>query len=227
MSTILIIGGNAAGASAATKARRTDEDIEIIMLEKGSYVSYANCGIPYSLSGVVQGIEPLLVTSKRRLETRFKIDVRVLHEVMSINRTRKAVAIRDTAKNQVYEQNYDKLVLAVGSTPLKPRIPGLDLVNVFTLTTIGDLETVKDYILCNDVNRITVIGAGYIGIEAVEAFHKLKKQITLIEMKKQILPLLDPEMVVKPMEHLIANGIDVLLGRIVVSIEGGERAERI
>ncbi|MCL5986238.1 MAG: FAD-dependent oxidoreductase [Actinobacteria bacterium] len=227
MSTILVIGGNAAGASAATKARRTDEDAEIIMLEKGSYVSYANCGIPYSLGGVVHGIEPLLVTSKQRFEARFKIDVRVLHEALSIDRARKVVTIRDIAKNQVYEKGYDKLVIAVGSTPLKPRIPGLDLVNVFTLTTIEDLEAISDYILRNIVNRVTVVGAGYIGIEAIEAFHKLKKRITLIEMKKQILPLIDPEIAVKPWEHLIANGVDVLLGRSVVSVEGNGRADLI
>ncbi|MDO8673156.1 MAG: FAD-dependent oxidoreductase [Dehalococcoidia bacterium] len=140
---IVIVGGVAAGASAATKARRTDESADIVVFERGPYVSFANCGIPYYLGGSIQKVNSLLVVSPQLLRKRFRLDLRPNHEVTGLDAAGKQIEVRDESAGSSYAERYDKLILATGGSPLRPPIPGIDMPGVFTLTTIPEVEAIK------------------------------------------------------------------------------------
>ncbi len=191
---IVIVGGVAGGASAATRARRMNEHAQIIMLEKDRYVSFANCGLPYYLGGEITDREKLLVAKPELFINRFNMDVRTRHEATAIDRARKVVAVLNHETGEAFELPYDKLILAPGASPIVPPIEGVKSPNVFTLRNVEDTDAIENYLKTNQPKRAVIVGAGFIGLEMVEQLHGLGTQTTLVELVDQVLPPLDPEM---------------------------------
>ncbi|MBI2954261.1 MAG: FAD-dependent oxidoreductase [Chloroflexi bacterium] len=226
-SRIVIVGGVAAGASAATKARRTDESAEIVVFERGPYVSFANCGIPYYLSGDIPKVDNLLVVTPELLNKRFRLDLRPNHEVVRLDADGKQIEVQDQDSGISYLERYDKLILATGGRPVKPPIPGIDKHGVFTLTTIPEVEAVKAYARQQGAKDAVVVGAGFIGIEATEALVSLGLRVHLVEMLPQVLPPFDPEMAAIVADHLSAKGVQMHLGSQVTSFSGDEALDAV
>ncbi len=209
---ILVVGGVAGGASAATRARRMDEHAEIILFERGAYVSFANCGLPYYLGGEISDRNSLLVATPRFLAKRFRLDVRTGQEVTAIDRNRKTVTVKDHVNGNSYEQAYDKLILAPGASPLTPPLDGIDAPNAFTLRDIPDTHAIETAMRHAPKKRAVVVGAGFIGLEMVEQLVRSGFETTLVELQPQVLPGLDPEMA-RPLEDEIRKqGVHVYLG---------------
>ncbi len=208
---IVIVGGVAGGASAAARARRLSEDAEIVLLERGPDVSFANCGLPYYIGGTITDRDKLLVVTPERMQARFNLDVRVRSSVESINRSAKSVRIRDLTSGREYDESFDKLILAPGAAPLRPAIPGIDLPGVFTLRNLQDMDRIKAAI-DEGVKEAVVVGAGFIGLELVENLAGLGISTTLVELQNQVLPPFDPEMTTPLAEALEANGVTLHLG---------------
>ncbi len=218
MGKTVIIGGVAAGASAAARLRRLKEDEEIILLERGEYISYANCGLPYHVGNVIQNRENLLVTKKQVMQNRFKIDVRENSEALSIDRTNKLITIRK-ADGEEYQESYDNLVIATGSSPIRPRIEGIDSDKVKTLWTVPDTDKIKAYITENEVKSVVVVGGGFIGLEMAENLHALGLKVTIVEAANQVMAPIDYEMALLLNENIRANGVDLILGDGVANFE--------
>ncbi|HNV69943.1 MAG TPA: FAD-dependent oxidoreductase, partial [Candidatus Ozemobacteraceae bacterium] len=222
--TIVIVGGVAGGASAAARARRLSEEANIIMLERGPYVSFANCGLPYHIGGVIKEWDALQVQTPESLKARFNLDVRVLHEATRIDRQNKRLQVRDLKNQRDYSLDYDYLILSPGAEAFKPPIPGIDSPNVFTLKTIPDMDRIIDWMNQHPVKHATVVGAGFIGIETAENFRHRGLAVTLIEREKQVMPPMDPEMTALLHQHLRFNGVDLRLGSTVTGISAtGQR----
>jgi NADPH-dependent 2,4-dienoyl-CoA reductase/sulfur reductase-like enzyme/rhodanese-related sulfurtransferase len=209
---IVIIGGVAGGASAATRARRMNEHAQITMLEKDRHVSFANCGLPYYLGGEITDREKLLVAKPVLFEKRFNIDVRTRHEATAIDRARKIVTVLNHETGQTLELPYDKLILAPGASPIVPPIDGVKSPNVFTLRNVEDTDAIESYLKANQPKRAVIVGAGFIGLEMVEQLHGLGIQTTLVELVDQVLPPLDPEMAHLLEAELESHGVALHLG---------------
>ncbi len=199
---IAIVGGVAGGASAATRARRMNEDAEIILFEKDEYVSFANCGLPYYIGGEIEQRAKLLVATAEFLKRRFRLDVRTRQEVQRIDRKSKSLTVLDHETGESYEQQYDKLILAPGAVPVVPPLHGVDARNVFSLRNMADTDAVKLATEACKSKQAVVVGAGFIGLEMVEQLVELGFETSLAELQPQILPLMDPEMV-KPLEETL------------------------
>lgn len=208
---LVIVGGVAGGASAAARARRLCEEADILMVERGPDVSFANCGLPYYIGGEIASRDKLLVATADLLRKRFRIDVRTRATVESIDRAAKTVRVRDLASGRVVDEPYDALLLAPGATPLRPPIPGIDSAHVFTLRTLADVDRIKARVDAG-AQRAVVVGAGFIGLELAENLVKRGVETTLVELQSQVLPPLDPEMTVPIVEALTARGVRVILG---------------
>lgn len=230
---LLIVGGVAAGASAAARARRLSEDAEIILFDRGPDVSFANCGLPYYVGGEIADRKKLLVTTPEMLRTRFRLDVRTQSSVEAIDRAGRKVRVRDLATGREYEETYDKLILAPGAAPLRPPIPGMDLPGIFTLRNLHDVDRIKERV-DEGVRQAVIVGAGFIGLELVENFVRRGILTTLVELQDQILPPLDKEMTTPIVESIRAKGVTVLLeesadgferapGGLVVQLKSGQR----
>lgn len=201
--------------SAATRLRRLDETAEIIILEKGPYVSFANCGLPYYISQEIKERDALKVQRPEVLNTRYQLDIRVNNEVLKIDKDKKVLSIKED--EDVYELEYDKLILSPGASPFVPNIKGLDEIDhAFTLRNIPDVDKIEEYIQNNDVKSASVIGAGFIGIEMAESLKNRGLDVTVIEMADQILPPLDKEIASFAESELNKHGIDVLLSKSAV-----------
>jgi len=224
---VIIVGGVAGGASAAARLRRLDEKAYIILIERGPYISYANCGLPYFIGDVIPQKESLFVVTPPVFSKRFRIDVRTNHEVIKINRTQKEVEILDRTKNITYKEKYDVLVLSPGAEPIRPPIEGIDLEGVFTLRTVNDAENIKEFINTRKVQNIAIIGAGAIGIEVAENLNLKGMTVTLIDILNQVLPFLDPEMSYYVIEHLKKKGIQVLLEKKLLKITKGDNGLKL
>jgi NADPH-dependent 2,4-dienoyl-CoA reductase/sulfur reductase-like enzyme/rhodanese-related sulfurtransferase len=216
---VIIIGGVAGGASTAARLRRLDETAEIIMFEKGEYISFANCGLPYYLSGTIENKEDLVVQTPESLGKRFNLDIRIRQEVTEINRTEKTVIIHDYSNDNTYKEKYDKLVLSPGAKAFIPPIKGLDSKKVFSLRDIPDVLSIKNYIKEKKPRRIVVFGAGYIGIEIAENLKKAGLTVTIIELMNQILGPLDYEMATLVHQHLKENEVEFYLSDPVQGIK--------
>ena len=211
MKKVVIVGGVAGGASAAARLRRLREDFEIIMLDKGPYVSFANCGLPYYVGNVIKDKESLeLVTPERFLE-RFNVDVRVNNEAISINRANKKVIVRDLQKMQEYELDYDYLILATGSQPIVPPFQGLDSVPYFTVWTIPDAVKIRDFVDKNTINHAVVVGGGFIGLEMAENLVEKGVKVKIVEMLDQVMPPIDKDIAQFIHQELILNGVCLVL----------------
>ncbi|HQU28330.1 MAG TPA: FAD-dependent oxidoreductase, partial [Nitrospirales bacterium] len=192
--TIIIVGGVAGGASAAAKARRTDENANITIFEKGPYVSFANCGLPYYVGDTIQDRDDLLLQTPERFWKRFRVHVHVLHEVIRINRTSKCVEVKNVLSQTISTHPYDKLILAPGAGAIVPNIPGIHAKNIFTVKTVPDSEAIRSFLLEHALQRAIVIGGGFIGLETAEALHSRGLKVTIVEKAPQILPPFDPDM---------------------------------
>ena len=231
--TIVIIGGVAGGASCAARARRLDETATIVMFERGEYISFANCGLPYFIGGEISNREKLLVTTPERMNNRFGIDVRVRHEVLNIDRAGKTVEVRDQQNDRTYRQAYDTLVLSPGAQPVRPKLPGMDGDRVFSLRTVPDADKICRFVEENDPRAAVVVGGGAIGLEMTENLTHLGLHVTLVEMADQVMPWLDREMAEWIHQHLRLQGVELLLnsplercdedpgGQLVARIAGG------
>ena len=191
---ILIIGGVAGGATAAAHARRLSEDAEIVMFERGPYVSFANCGLPYYVGGEIPDKEDLLVQTPEGLRARFNLDVRVMSEVVELDPAKKRIRVHDLKSDQDYWETYDDLIISTGASPLRPPIPGIDHDGIFSIRGIPDVEAILQWINEKEATRAVVVGGGFIGLEMVEQLHKKGLQVTLVEGLPQVMAPLDPEM---------------------------------
>lgn len=206
----VIIGGVAGGATAAARLRRIDEQAEIILLEKGKYISYANCGLPYYIGGVIAEREKLLVQTPASFGKRFRIDVRVENEVIAIDSEKKTLTIRK-ADGKEYEETYDKLLLSPGANPVKPPLEGIDSEGIFTLRNVEDTDRIKAYITDKQVKRTVVVGAGFIGLEMAENLHHAGVAVSVVEMGNQVMAPIDFSMAAPIHRHLIEKGVSLYL----------------
>lgn len=219
--TVVIVGGVAGGASAAARLRRLDESIQIIILERSGYVSFANCGLPYHLSAIIPDREALLLQTPESLLARFRLDVRVRNEVISIDRKLRTLLVRDLATGATYEQPYDALILSPGAAPIVPPIPGADVALV--LRDVEDLDRMVAGIA--SAHDVVVVGGGFIGLEAAENLVAAGLKVTVVELADQLLAPLDPEMANPLTDELRKNGVCVELGRSVVAITAPTETE--
>jgi len=219
---ILIVGGVAGGASCAARARRLSEEAEITIFEKGPHISFASCGLPYYVGDVIKEEKNLLVATPELFRRRFNVTVKVRHEVLSIDRKKRAVLVKDLETGEVAEESYDALVLATGSKPFKPPVPGIDLPGIVSLRTIEDSNLIRRLIENGRVRQVAIAGGGAIGLEMAENLVKRGISVTLVEMLPQVLPALDPEMAVPLQKSLIAHGVNLCLNDGVDGFEGSE-----
>ncbi len=209
---IVIVGGVAGGASAAARARRLSENAEIIIFERGQYVSFANCGLPYHIGGEIEEREQLLVQTPESLHARFRIDVRVRHEVVSVEREQREVIVRNLSSGEEFRQGYDNLILSPGAEPILPPIPGVDSDCVLTLRNMADMDAVNQLLADKKPASAVVVGGGYIGLEMVEAFRNRGLAVTLVELADQVMSPADAEMVTPLHQELVLQGVDLRLG---------------
>ncbi|MCA0990292.1 CoA-disulfide reductase [Pseudalkalibacillus hwajinpoensis] len=218
---IVIVGGVAGGSTAAARLRRLDETVEIVMFDKGEYISYANCGLPYYIGGTIEDRKKLLVQTPESMAARYNFDIRTLSEVTRIDREKKTISVHDLKSDQTYEETYDQLILSPGARPIVPPIPGLNEAKaLFTLRNIPDTDRIKAYVDKEKPSQAVVIGGGFIGVEMAENLSDLGMNVTLIEMANQIMPPLDYEMAAIVHEHLRDKGINLILNDGVKAFEG-------
>ena len=216
---IIIVGGVAGGATTAARLRRMDEDSEIIMFERGEYISYANCGLPYYIGGVISERENLFVQTPEAYSQRYKVDVRVLNEVISIVPETKTENVRDLRTGKEYSESYDKLVLSPGAEPFRPNLPGIDSDGIFTMRNVTDTDKIKSYIDHKNIKSAVVVGAGFIGLEMAENLHKLGIFVSIVEMAEQVMTPLDYSMASIVHQHLKTKNVAFFLNDGVSSFE--------
>ncbi|MBR6895792.1 MAG: FAD-dependent oxidoreductase [Lactococcus sp.] len=218
MEKIIIIGGVAGGMSAATRLRRLKEDAEIIVFDKGPYVSFANCGLPYYVSGKIAQRDALILQTPESLSTRFNLDVRPLHDVIQINPDKKTVTVKNQAG--IFEASYDHLILSPGAKPFIPEIDGLqDADNIFSLRNVPDLDKLIAKINENGAEKVTVIGAGFIGLEMAENLKQKGLAVTIVEKASHVLPTMDEEMAAFVTQELVHQGVRVITSQSVVAFK--------
>ena len=212
----LIVGGVAGGATAAARIRRNTEQAEIILFEKGQYISYANCGLPYYIGGVIEERDRLFVQTPEAFGKRFNIDVRVNSEVTRIEADKKLVHVR-TSDGREYTESYDKLLLSPGASPVRPPLPGIDSEGIFTLRNVADTDRIKNYMQKNPVKRAVIVGGGFIGLEMAENLHHAGAQVAVVEMANQVMGPIDFSMASLVHQHLQEKGVQLYLEQAVES----------
>jgi NADPH-dependent 2,4-dienoyl-CoA reductase/sulfur reductase-like enzyme/rhodanese-related sulfurtransferase len=230
---LVIVGGVAGGASAATRARRLSEQANIIVFERGSYASFANCGLPYFIGGKIEERESLFLMTPESFKARWNIDLRTRCQVLSVDREMKEVEVKDLSTGSIFRQPYDKLVLSPGAYPFKPPIPGINSTKLFTLRNIPDADAIIRKIQSETINHAVIVGGGFIGLEMAENLKSKGLNVSIVEMLNQVLPSIDPEMAVRVHHHLKENDVSLFLGssvtgfaekgnKIVAKLENGE-----
>ncbi len=209
---VIIVGGVAGGATTAARLRRVSESSEIIIFEKGPYVSFANCGLPYHLSGTIRDREQLLVTSAEDLQNLLNLDVRANQEVLSIDREKKTVTVRDLLNQRDYTESYDKLLLSPGASPIVPPLPGVDREGVFVLHNIPEMDAIVEWTKTHQPKNAVVVGGGFIGLEVAENLIELGLKVDLVEMLNQVMAPIDYELAAEVHQHLEMHGINLHLG---------------
>lgn len=218
----LIIGGVAGGATVAARLRRMDEQAEIILFERGAYVSYANCGLPYYIGDTITQRDNLFVQTAQGFTARFNIDIRTQQEVVAIQTQGKTVLVKNLLTNETYSEGYDKLVLSPGAEPIRPRVDGISANRIFTLRNVPDTDTIKGYINTIKPKRALVIGGGFIGLEMAENLHELGIEVGVIEMANQVMAPLDYSMAAIVHHHMVENNVSLYLGDGVASFKETE-----
>ncbi|HLT16835.1 MAG TPA: FAD-dependent oxidoreductase [Acidimicrobiales bacterium] len=218
---LVVIGGDAAGMTAAMQARRRQPYLEIVVLERGPWTSYAACGIPYLVGGEVERLEDLVVRSPQQFRDQHRIDVRIRHEAMAIDHDRRQVEVRDHQHQRTIALGYDKLLVATGARPLRPDLPGIDLEHVKGVQTLDDARVLLDHARSRQCRRVVVVGGGYIGLEMAEAFCRWGAEVTIVERQAQLMGTLDPDIAARLVEPMEGLGIEVRLNTAVAGFEPG------
>ena len=219
---VLIVGGVAGGASCATRLRRLDESSEIVIFDRGPFVSFANCGLPYYVGGVIRDEARLLLATPELFRERFRIDVRVESEVVAVDRAHSEIEVRETATGRSSRERYDVLVLAAGAAPLRPPLPGIDLPGIFALRTIPDSRRIREWIDARAARRAVIVGGGFIGLEMAENLAQRGLAVTVVEMAPHVLPPFDAEMTEEIHDHLRRHNVSLRLADGVASFEAQE-----
>ncbi|TXT30192.1 MAG: fad-dependent pyridine nucleotide-disulfide oxidoreductase, partial [Chitinophagaceae bacterium] len=223
----IIVGGVAGGASTAARLRRMDEHASIILFEKGSYISYANCGLPYYIGDVITDRNQLFVQTATSFKQRFNIDARVQSEVLLIDTEKKIVQVKNWATNEIYTEPYDKLVLSPGAEPIRPPLEGINSEGIFTLRNVMDTDKIKAYVSKYPKGNAVVIGGGFIGLEMAENLHHLGMQVTIIEMGKQVLAPVDFPIAAMAQQHIRSKGVDLKLNTAVTGFSRDENGLKV
>ena len=212
---VVIIGGVAGGATAAARLRRLNETAEIVVFERSGYVSYANCGLPYYIGGVIEEPEALTLQTPESFFARFRVDMRVRHEVTAIHPDKKAVSVKVLETGEEFEEHYDKLILSPGASPTQPRLPGVGIEKVFTLRTVEDTFRIKDYINAHHPKSAVLAGGGFISLELAENLRELEIEVTIVQRPKQLMNPFDPDMAAFIHGEIRRHGIRLALGHTV------------
>ena len=212
---VIIVGGVAGGATAAARIRRLDEYAEITVFEKSGYISYANCGLPYYIGDVITDSEELTLQTPESFLKRFRINMKIHHEVISIHRERKTVLVKNLENGEIFEENYDKLILSPGAKPTQPRLPGVGIDKLFTLRTVEDTFLIKEYINKNHPKSAVLAGGGFIGLELAENLRELGMDVTIVQRPKQLMNPFDPDMASMIHNEMRKHGIKLVLGYTV------------
>ena len=216
---IIIVGGVAGGATAAARLRRLDEQAEIVVFERSGYISYANCGLPYYIGGVIEDPEALTLQTPESFFARFRVDMRTRHEVTAIHPERKTVSVKNLGTGEEFEESYDKLLLSPGAKPTQPRLPGVGLEKVFTLRTVEDTFRIKEYINTHRPRSAVLAGGGFIGLELAENLRELGMEVTIVQRPRQLMNPFDPDMAAFIHSEVRRHGIRLALGRTVEGFE--------
>ncbi len=224
---VVIVGGVAGGATCAARLRRQREDFEILLIDRGKYVSFANCGLPYYVGEVITDEKKLLVATPDLFRERFNIQVKVETEVLSIDRSKKELSLKDLPSGRVYTETYGALVLSPGAKPIKPPLQGIDLPGIFTLRSIPDSRHIRDWIRDKDVKTALVVGGGLVGLEMAENLAHKGLQVSVLELSSQVIPPLDPEMAEPIHERLRQKGVDLHLNDGAASFETDPQGIRV
>ena len=214
----VIVGGVAGGATAAARIRRNTEKDQIILLEKGDYISYANCGLPYYIGGVIEDRNRLFVQTPKAFGRRFNIDVRVRSEVTAVNPEEKTVTVRN-ADGSTYTESYNRLLLSPGASPVVPPLSGIDSEGIFTLRNVADTDRIKNYMQSHAIKRAVIVGGGFIGLEMAENLHHAGAEVSVVEMADQVMAPIDYSMAAIVHEHLQEKGVKLYLGQAVSGFE--------
>jgi NADPH-dependent 2,4-dienoyl-CoA reductase/sulfur reductase-like enzyme/rhodanese-related sulfurtransferase len=217
---ILIVGGVAGGATAAAKLRRLSEEAEIIVIERGEHISFANCGLPYHIGGTIESREDLLLETPESFLKKINVEVRNHTEALTIDRENKNILVRDRKNMEDYKLNYDYLILSPGANPFVPPVEGFDKEGVKTLRNVNDMDKIINYIEENNVKNVVVAGGGFIGVEMAENLTERGIRVSLVEMSDQIMNTLDFEMASIVQNHMIEHGVNLILGNAITKIEG-------
>ena len=212
---VVIIGGVAGGATAAARLRRLDEQAEIVVFERSGYVSYANCGLPYYIGGVIEDPEALTLQTPESFFARFRVDMRVRHEVTALHPDRKTVSVKNLETGEEFEEGYDKLLLSPGAKPTQPRLPGVGLEKLFTLRTVEDTFRIKDYINTHHPKSAVLAGGGFISLELAENLRELGLEVTIVQRPRQLMNPFDPDMAAFIHGEVRRHGIHLALGHTV------------
>ena len=212
---VVIVGGVAGGATAAARLRRLDEQAEIVVFERSGYVSYANCGLPYYIGGVIEDPGDLTLQTPESFFSRFRVDMRVRHEVTALHPDRKTVSVKNLETGEIFEEEYDKLLLSPGAKPTQPRLPGTNLKKLFTLRTVEDTFRIKDYIQKNHPRSAVLAGGGFISLELAENLRELGMEVTIVQRPMQLMNPFDPDMAAFIHGEVRQHGIRLALGRTV------------
>ena len=212
---VVIIGGVAGGATAAARLRRLDEQAEIVVFERSGYISYANCGLPYYIGGVIEDPEDLTLQTPESFFARFQVDMRVRHEVTAIHPDKKTVSVKNLGTGESFEESYDKLILSPGAKPTRPPLPGLELEQLFTLRTVEDTFRLKAHIDASHPKSAVLVGGGFIGVELAENLRELGLEVTIVEQLSQLMGPFDPDMASFLHGEVRRHGIRLALGRTV------------
>ncbi|SDL17988.1 FAD-dependent oxidoreductase [Halarsenatibacter silvermanii] len=224
---IVIVGGVAAGTSAAAKASREMEDAEIVILEKDQDISYAGCGLPYYISGVIPERDQLIANYPEEFSEKYGVEVKTGHEVTSLNLDDHRVEYKNLSDNTAGSEDFDRLILATGASPIIPPIPGIDLDNIFTLRRVNDADRIKKTVQSSRPERVTIVGAGLIGLEMAESFAELDMEVTLVEQQEHVLPLIPDELSEKLEDHLRDQEVELVLNDGVSHFSGGEKVREV
>lgn len=221
---VVIVGGVAGGASAAARLRRLDENAEIVMFEKGEFISFANCGLPYYVSGEIKEQSALTLQTPKSFNARFNVDVRILSQVIAINPDEKKVTVKKVVDGTTYEESYDELVLSMGADPIRPNIKGIESNKVFTIRNIPDTLRLKEYVDYKKPQRAVVVGGGFIGLEIAENIKAVGVDVTIVEMSNQVIAPIDYDMAAEVHCHLRSKGVKLMLNSALEEIEEKDNA---
>lgn len=224
---VVIVGGVAAGATAAARLRRLDEQAEILIFERSGYISYANCGLPYYIGDVITDPEALTLQTPEQFFARFRVQVRVRHEVTALHPERKTVSVTDLATGRTFEESYDKLILAPGARPTQPRLPGVGLERVFTLRTVEDTFRIKEFIQKNKPRSAVLAGGGFIGLELAENLRELGMEVTIVQRPKQLMNPFDADMAALIHAEMRRHGVQLALGSTVEGFASTNRGVEV